>query len=228
MIIDSGHRFIPVEVGGNAGLPHNRPSGGIGAVSTDAFGTEHLQPISIAELTGAVSSRHTRVQTYRPKPVITPTTIKDTVKGIDLKIVQEALQDQRIPNGTLQLNGTTVTVDGLKLTVAEAAQGLEVTASAVNLKAETVTQAIAKLSGLVAVKRTLSLIDNNKNVMVTPTVELQANGSYKIRTRATVHVNPKARSQANGVLQQLDGGLTMPEAKKRPIPQRNRRTVVMA
>jgi hypothetical protein len=183
-------------------------------------------PVSFATFAGEVRSRETWTRSYVAPVVVTPTTITQSAQ-VQIANVQGAVQDQRIPNVGVSVNGNTITVDGLALTVSQQGDQLSVTASAIGLQGDRVSAALKKLVMLANTHKILTLIDNNKHMMVTPQIILEPNGRLRVVTTANVRVDPNLTSQHQNVLDQRQGGLTAPEVARRRQREKGKRTQVV-
>ncbi len=181
-------------------------------------------PVTFADFAGEVRSRQSEAYVYVAPPVVTREAI---VQSADLKLenLQAAMQDARIPVAKLAItqNGQTFTVNGLQLTVTQQGDKIRISASAVGLDQAQVDAATKKLVMIANAAKVLGMIDSNKHMMVQPEVLLEANGRLKIVTTANVKVNPKLDSQHQAVLDQMNGGLKMPEVKRNRLREQNKR-----
>lgn len=212
----SGAVEVSAQTGAEKGAGHDQTDRQAGAA-----------PISLAQLTGAVQSRRTYAETYRytyvaPAPNVV--TVNSTIAVAD---VQAALADKRIPNLGVKLNGNTATVDGLTLTFAQAGNGTTITGSAVGLQQAQVAAAVKKLASLATTHRAVAFIESNSQLYGTPQITLLPDGRIQVGSVASVRVNPKNASQAQGVLDQHKGGFTM-ETQTTPAARKaHKRTQVV-
>jgi hypothetical protein len=181
---------------------------------------------TFASFAGIVRSRQTHTQTYVAPPVVTPTTISQRA-AIQLDHLRGALQDARIPNLDVSLQGQKVVVNGLTLTLVEDAGSVTVTGAAVGLDRSRVDAAVKKLVMLANAFKVVTLIDGNAHMMVSPTVLVEPNGRLKVVTTAHVRVDPALASQHQSVLDQMRGGLTAPEIERRRRREQGTRTQVV-
>ena len=63
--------------------------------------------------------------------------------------------------------------------------------------------------------------------MAQKTVIAMTDGSFKIRTEASVLIDPRLEKQGQNVLNQLSGGHTMPEKVRAEIANRPRRSQIV-
>lgn len=203
-----------------------RVDGPIAADLETAAPMDRARGTSLAAFSGAVQSRrtyaYTPVRVRQPQPNVVSASAK-----IDVADVKAALSDARVPNIGITVNGNTIQVDGLSLSFAVGENGeTTFTGKAVNLRSEQVDAAVKKLAGLANVARVLRHIANNPQMMVEPKILAAPNGAIDIKFVAKVKVNPKLEKQADYVLGQHTGELTMPQRKAAAVASRRRRGVV--
>jgi hypothetical protein len=225
--IKSDNRFQQQGVEGaaqTAQAAQTAEAGGVKDKAQEQIDRREQAPISLAQLTGAVSSRRTYAETYSYQYVAPQPNVVQVQSTIQVEDLQRALVDKRVPNLNVQLNGNTVSVDGLQLTFEKTATGIQITGRAVNLTQAQVAAAVKKVASLATTARTLAFIDQNAHLYGVPQVQLMPDGKISVTTVASVRVNPKLASQAQGVLDQHSGNHVMPEVKQPQAKKAGRRT----
>ncbi len=189
---------------------------GVGAEAGAAF----------AAFSGAVQSRRTYGYTQVVYRAPQPNRVQAQM-SVKLEDVNKALSDSRIPNLGVTVNGNNISVDGLTLQYQAGENGqATITASAVGLTQAKVEAAIKKVVQLARAGQVLAHIEKNPQMMVEPQVITNPDGSLNIKFTAKVRVNPKASSQAAGVIAQHAGDLKMPERTRAAVAARRRRATV--
>lgn len=195
-----------------------------GAEQQGAIDRQEQKPISLAQLTGAVSSRRTYAETYSYQYVAPQPNVVQVQSTIQLGDLERALQDKRIPNLGVKLNGNTIAVDGLNLTFEKTATGIQITGSAVGLTQAQVAAAVKKVASMATTARAVAFIDGNPQLYGVPQVTLLPDGKISVTSVASVRVNPKLGSQAQNVLDQHKGAMVMPEQSQPAARKAGRRT----
>ena len=191
-------------------------------------GAWHESAVSLAQFSGAVSSRESygyyRIWTPPAPP---PPNHVQAEAEVGLECILLGLQDQRIPKMNISVNGNTISVDGLSMSFEKSARGISVHAVGQGLQFATVERALHKLMSLGLAARTLEFLDKNPNNMADVRIIEMPDGRLQVKAMAKVRINPRLEKQGQFVLDQLDGGHTMPERTRAAVAERNRRTQVI-
>lgn len=181
-------------------------------------------PLALASLEGGCSSRETYGywRVWIPPPPA-PNRVRAEAE-VGIEDIALALNDARIPKERIALNGDTVAVDGLAMTITRSPRGITVDASGIGLDVSTVEKALHRLMSIGLAARTLKFLDKNPNNMVDVKIVSLPDGRLQVRTVAKVRIDARRRSQGQFVLDQLSGGLTLPDRLRAEVSGRNRRS----
>jgi hypothetical protein len=180
--------------------------------------------LGLFALAGPVASKRSHFACLQPQPLFNGDKVTFDAAAY-LEDIRLALQDQRIPHIGVDVRGNLIVVDGIEFMIKE---NLAVEGIAELLTKEQFDAALKKLLTLRNVGVILRHIDENKQIMGTPSVIQLPDGSLTIKVTAEVRVNPKLGSQANYVLQQHQGNLAMPESAQPGLRSANKRGTVLA
>ena len=183
------------------------------------------QGTPLLDLAGPVASKRSHFACIQPQALFDGDKVTFDAAAY-LEDIRFALQDQRIPNIGVDLRGSIITVDGFDFMIKEnlAVEGI----GEAGLTKEQFDAALKKLLTLRNAGVILRHIDSNQQIMGTPTVIQLPDGSLTVKVMAEVRVNPKLGRQANYVLQQHEGNLTMPESAQPALRSANKRGMVVA